>query len=358
MSLKLVNKNGYTFYEKPEHTDREFKGKSIIDLPDDYTVIDVETTGLDSIYDSIIEISALRVRGKTVVDSFSSLVQPTKFYIYDDDDDDEFDEDEDGNAIIPIEDASGYYFVDEFITKLTGITNEMLENAPALSDVLPGFLSFVGDDYLVGHNVNFDINFIYCAALNDLGIYLKNDFIDTLRLSRKLFPDLAHHCLGDVAGVCGVPYVDAHRSLHDCKITHACFEAMRGTALSRYGSVEEFGKLFIISHGGRKVDCSQITAQTEDFDVDHPFYQKTVVFTGALSDLVRKDAMQLVVNVGGKIADSVTKATNYLVVGSFDYIKSVKGNKSSKIKKAEKMKLEGNDIEIISERTFREIMEI
>ena len=62
--------------------------------------------------------------------------------------------------------------------------------------------------------------------------------------------------------------------------------------------------------------------------------------------------MQKVVDVGGLVSDNVTKSTNYLVVGSFDFIKSVQEGKSSKMKKAEKMKLDGFDIEVISENAF------
>lgn len=353
MSLKMQIKNGFVFYTEPDIADRTEKGKSIIDLPEDYTVIDIETTGFDFAYDSIIEISALRVRNGSVVDSFSSLVKPTKFYIFDDEDDDCDDDDEDF-PVRSLSSAKGYYFIDQFITDLTGITNEMLETAPEPKDVLPAFLSFIGDDLLVGHNVNFDINFLYDAVETEGCGALHNYFIDTLRLSRKLFPDLNHHRLSDTAAACSVSYESAHRASVDCNITFACFGKMRDIILSRFGSVADFQKLFV--YGGKKIDCSQITAQTDEFDEEHPFYHKTVVFTGALSGIVRKDAMQLVVNAGGYIADNVTKATNYLVVGSFDFIKSVKGNKSSKMKKAEKMILDGYDITIISENTFREIV--
>lgn len=68
--------------------------------------------------------------------------------------------------------------------------------------------------------------------------------------------------------------------------------------------------------------------------------------------MVRKDAMQLIVNVGGILDNSVTKKTNYLILGNNDYVSSIKDGKSSKHKKAEKYKLEGQDIEIIDEDTF------
>ena len=86
----------------PNKTTREFKGKSLLDLPSDYVVIDLETTGLSPEFDEIIEISAIRFTNDNRTDSFSSLVKP--------------------NHKIP-----------EFITELTGITNDMVAQAPSLS---------------------------------------------------------------------------------------------------------------------------------------------------------------------------------------------------------------------------------
>ena len=357
MGLKLEIKDGYYRYIEPEITDWEYKGKSIIEIPDDYTVIDIETTGYDCVYDSIIEISALRVRDKQAVDSFSSLVKPTKFFefgSYDKraDEDDYYDDS--SPAFRHLSSTTGYYYVLDFITKLTGITIEMLDDAPEPRDVIPEFLSFVGNDILVGHNTNFDINFLYDAALSENCGTLKNNFVDTLRFSRKLFPDMDHHRLSDTAAKCAVSYENAHRALSDCKITFECFEKMKSIISERYSDISQFKRLF--RYVGKRIDCSTITAQTGEFDEDHPFYNKTVVFTGDLGTMSRKEAMQLVVNVGGLISDNVTRKTNYLVVGSFDFIKSVKGNKSTKMKKAEELILGGYDLKIISDKTFFELI--
>ena len=83
-----------------------------------------------------------------------------------------------------------------------------------------------------------------------------------------------------------------------------------------------------------------------------------MVFTGKLEKMLRKDAMQLVVNLGGILDNSVNKQTNYLILGDNDYNAILKGEKSSKHKKAEKLKLEGQDIEIIDERTFYDLLEV
>lgn len=329
MSIKIVT------------AERIEKGKSLIAFPTDYTVIDIETTGFDLVYNSIIEVAAVRVRGGEMQSKFSSLIKPPKFYYLS----------ADG------EESESYYYVDEYITKLTGITNEMLEGAPEAAEVLQEFVNFIGDDLLIGHNVNFDINFLYETMSKVIGQPLKNNFVDTMRLSRKLFPASEHHRSCDLAKNCGVPYENAHRALNDSMITYSCFEKMREIVASTYESQEAFVKLFNHKGGEKKLDASSIVTEKTDFDEDHPFYHKTVVFTGALDGIPRRVAMQSVVDVGGYVADGVTKATNYLVVGSFDFVNSVKGNKSSKMKKAEKMKLDGLDIEVISENTFLDFLE-
>ena len=75
-----------------------------------------------------------------------------------------------------------------------------------------------------------------------------------------------------------------------------------------------------------------------------------------LEKMARKDAMQIVVDLGGLVGNSVTKKTNYLILGNNDYCSSIKGGKSSKQKKAESLKLAGNDIEIISENVFYDMI--
>ena len=80
------------------------------------------------------------------------------------------------------------------------------------------------------------------------------------------------------------------------------------------------------------------------------------MFTGKLEKMIRRDAMQLVVNLGGVLDKNVTKQTNYLILGNNDYNAILKGEKSSKQKKVERLKLEGQDIEIIDELTFYDLL--
>ena len=83
----------------------------------------------------------------------------------------------------------------------------------------------------------------------------------------------------------------------------------------------------------------------------------TCVFTGTLEKMTRREAMQAVVDVGGSVGDNVTKDTNFLILGNNDYCKTIKDGKSTKQKKAEALMLKGNDIAIIPENVFYEMLE-
>lgn len=100
---------------------------------------------------------------------------------------------------------------------------------------------------------------------------------------------------------------------------------------------------------------SDIVASTQNFDPSHPLYGKVCVFTGTLEKMTRKDAMQLVADLGGINGDSVTKKTNYLILGNNDYCPLIKDGKSNKQKKAESLILNGADLAILPENTFYDL---
>lgn len=293
--------------------DRVNKGKSLLVHSTSYSVIDIETTGLSPIYDDIIEIGAIKVCDGSVVDTFSSLIS------------------------IP-------YELPPYITDLTGITPNDLLGSPDLSDVLHDFNLFIGDDLLVGHNVNFDINFLYDNFEKSLGIPFKNDFVDTMRLSRQCIPGLAHYRLCDLSSHLNIVVENSHRALDDCYTTNALYSHLLTLPLpvKKARVKPNFAK--------------EIHATVTDFDEDNPFFEKTCVLTGTLEKMTRKEACQEIVNRGGIIGNSVTKKTNYLVIGCNEYNPSVKDGMSSKQKKATALKTAGCDIELIPEDVFYELL--
>ncbi|MCH5154983.1 MAG: 3'-5' exonuclease [Clostridiales bacterium] len=175
--------------------ERKFKGKSLFAFPPDYTVVDIETNGMGD-FCEIIEVSALKCRNFEVADSFCSLIKPSA----------------------PI----GW-----FITNLTGITDEMVSDAPEVQSVLQEFYDFVGDDIIIGHNVNFDVNMLYDKLWLHNGLVLDNSFVDTLRLARKALPTLYNHKLATVAQYYGIDTRGAHRALRDCEICNSCYISLK-----------------------------------------------------------------------------------------------------------------------------------
>lgn len=177
-------------------TSRLHKGKSMIAFPDDYTVVDIETNGFNADNCEIIEISAIRIRNNIRVDSFSSLIKPKRR-------------------------------IDRFITNLTGISDKTVENAPDIVEVLNQFKKFLGDDIVLGYNVNFDINFLYDNFMQHYGIPLTNSYVDVLRLARRAIKDIPNHKQTTVAEYFGIKTDGAHRALRDCEICDECYRRLR-----------------------------------------------------------------------------------------------------------------------------------
>lgn len=165
------------------------KGQS---FDDEYVVFDIETTGLNKEKCKIIEIGAVKIRNREIVDRYSTFIDP------------------------------GEKLSDE-IVDLTNITDDMLEGQRPIETVLPEFLDFVGDDVLVAHNASFDTGFVRIKA-EELGIeYKKNTILDTLELSRTLLKELKKHKLDVVAKHLGVSLEGHHRAVNDAEATAEIF---------------------------------------------------------------------------------------------------------------------------------------
>lgn len=172
------------------------KGTLINKYTLDYVIFDLETTGISPNYDEVIEISALKVKGGEVVDEFNTLVNPGRK--------------------IPFG-----------ATKVNGITNAMVAEAPAFSHVLAEFLDFAEGLVLVGHNIaRFDMKFIWRDAEQYFGEIPQNNYVDTLQVARKHLPKMDHHRLVDLAEYYGISSEGAHRALNDCYMNQKVYECM------------------------------------------------------------------------------------------------------------------------------------
>lgn len=175
---------------------REHKGKSNLIFFDEYVVLDIETTGLSPGFDEIIEIGAAKVTRNGITEEFERLIKPRRS-------------------------------IPAFITELTGISDSTVKNAKRAKYVLSEFSDFLGDSFIVGQNVNFDINFLYDSMLSNLHSPLENDFADTMRLSRNIFPKLSDHKLSTLKKAFKIKNTVAHRGLSDSLDTMKCYEYMR-----------------------------------------------------------------------------------------------------------------------------------
>jgi ATP-dependent DNA helicase DinG len=146
--------------------------------------IDIETTGLDANRDAIIEIAAVRFSGHRVEAEWNKLINPGR----------------------PIP---------AMITQLTGITNEMVRNAPPIHAVIQELADFVGDDPVVGHNVRFDLGF-----LQKQNILRFNKVVDTYELAAIALPCSSRYNLGTLGQTLGSMIPNSHRALDDARLTH------------------------------------------------------------------------------------------------------------------------------------------
>lgn len=285
-----------------------------------YCVLDLETTGLSPYYDEVIEIGVLRIREDEIVERYSQLIKP----------------------------ECG---IDYYITELTGIDNKMVEGMPSLCEVKDEVIKFLGNDIIIGHRTAFDLNFLKYG----FEVEFNNLYIDTYEFARKLFPELKHHRLNDLTKYLNLSN-NEHRALADCISTKELYDAIKQKMIDNNLVISDLW--FRRQSRSKGKNIHSIVPETIEIDEDSYFYNKHVVFTGKLEKMLRQDAMQIVVNLGGILDKNVIKSTNYLILGDNSYNAILRGEKSSKRKKAEKMKLEGYDIEIIDEKTFYDLLEL
>lgn len=165
-----------------------------------YVVVDVETTGIP-LTSKIVEISAIRFEGHSPVEKFTTLVNPER--------------------TIPAE-----------ATSINNITDDMVADAPKIWEVIPSFQKFVGSSTVVGHNLAFDLQFLYAYGFNLDNP--KQRFYDTLQLAKSVLVRANYDCdndydvedykLGTLCDYYGIYFSDAHRSCSDCLATGKLFE--------------------------------------------------------------------------------------------------------------------------------------
>lgn len=167
------------------------KGDADTDFDGTFICFDIETTGLSAARDKITEIGAVKVENGIITDKFSTFVNPE----------------------MPIP---------QKITQLTGITDEMVKDAPSQSEAVSAFLEFAGDNVLVAHNAPFDTSFI-AKACEDMGREYNYTSIDTVAISRAILTDIKNCKLDTVAKFLRLGEFNHHRATDDAEMLAKIF---------------------------------------------------------------------------------------------------------------------------------------
>lgn len=159
-----------------------------------YAIVDIETTGGNASTGSITEIAIVITDGKEIMHAYSSLVNPLQ--------------------PIPL-----------FIEKLTGISDEMVKNAPVFGQIAQEVFELLQHKTFVAHNVNFDFSFV-AHQLMQHGLTLQSRKLCTVRLSRKIFQNLPSYSLGNLCRSLGISIKQRHRAMGDAHATAMLFHQL------------------------------------------------------------------------------------------------------------------------------------
>lgn len=157
-----------------------------------FAIVDIETTGSYSATHGITEIAIILHDGEKETDRFETLINPC-------------------TPIIP------------FVQRLTGITNEMVADAPKFEEVAKKIWELTDGAVFVAHSVNFDYSFIR-NAFKSLGAEFRREKLCTVRLSRKFFPGHSSYSLGNICSALGIKAMNRHRAMGDAEATKLLFE--------------------------------------------------------------------------------------------------------------------------------------
>lgn len=153
-----------------------------------FVVVDVETTGMSPTDDRMTEIAMMKVRNGVLVDEYSTLINPLMT-------------------------------ISNFITDLTGIDNLMVQDAPTAREIMPDVAEFLHDSVFVAHNAAFDWGFVSHSARRERDIELDNPRLCTVKLSRRILPNLQSRSLGPLSEFLDVKIPQRHRASGDAYAT-------------------------------------------------------------------------------------------------------------------------------------------
>ena len=291
------------------------KGQEWPDFISDYTMLDIETTGLNPYRDHVTELGAVKVRANKVVDEFSQLV------------------------VYP---RSNH--VPSFITKLNGITEDLLlEKGKPVKEAMTAFRTFIGDDIVIGYNVNFDLNFLYDLARKFHLPELSNNYVDVLRLARVYYPQ-QHNRLLDCIQRAGIAQVEQHHGLADSLDTKKVYDDFRQHFTPELLQ-EAQGKL-------KNIDLLQDELEVWELGFRNPVNNKKIAFAPEV-EINGTEAAQMVNNMNGVAQTGVKADTDYLIMNDDGFF----SKSNPETLKAKEFNHAGSKIKRLSESYFLNMLD-
>ncbi|AWB43571.1 hypothetical protein DCC85_04590 [Paenibacillus sp. CAA11] len=262
---------------------------------------------------------------------------------------------------------------DPFCTAIHGITADHVTDAPTFSELWPTLRDWLASRPLVAHNASFDMS-VLRSCIERMGLTFEGcSYLCSYLLSKRVWPGLPSYRLNHMARHLKLDTFKHHDALEDARTAALlfleCLEASGSTECQdiadrfgyRLGMIHKDGSYQTFtasrSSSSRKPQTLNLRATVDHFDPSHQLYEKNVVFTGTLGGMTRREAMQKVVDLGGRCSDAVAEQTHYLVIGQKDYMKHLEGLKSSrKLQKAEKLAAMGYPVTVLPESDFLSLL--
>ncbi len=274
--LKMIY--GSELYMIDDHISHIMNPSQISLQKTDYVVFDLESTGLSSRYDRIIEIGALRIRQGAIVDRLSMLINP--------------------------EDV----IISQAASDVSGITMAMVKDQPTFAESKDKILRFFKDAIVVSHNAPFDMGFMV-AAFDRFNLSFKPPVIDTLTLSRYLYADANSHRLGALAKRLGITYEEdkAHRAIYDAEVLVSIWEALRQKisvehAIQFHQDLKQLNQVNTLSRNLRSYHVTALAKNTKGLK--------------ALYELVSESHLNYFADIPRTPRDLLLKHREHLLLGS------------------------------------------
>lgn len=313
--MSIYVKNGILHVSGAQDKLRQ-KGQERPDFLTDYTMLDIETTGLSPYRDRITELGGVKVRNNQIVDQYSALVKFPK------------------NNRVPA-----------FITKLNGITEQQLvEHGIPAEQAIKEFREFIGDDVIIGYNVNFDLNFLYDLSQKYKLPPLNNDYVDVLRLARTYYPHERHNRLLDCMKRAGISQTEEHHGLADSLDT-----------IKVYNDFSEHYTEQLLEKARGTIKNVDLLGAELDYDQlgwHNPVQNKKIVLSGHLH-MNPQEADKMIQNMAGQTFDQVDSTINYLIMGDHDFFR--KDNED--LNTARRLIKDGAPIKRLSESFFLSMLD-